>query len=55
MVAASLIGKTLLNVGTRWRLSSRFSLLTAVGREFGPSRADPQDVELYVGAQIRNR
>jgi hypothetical protein len=47
--------KTLVNLGTRWKLSSALSLLTSLGHEFGPARADPRNIVLYVGAQVRNR
>ena len=44
---------TLVNIGSRWKLAEPFSVLTALGHEFGPAAAEPQDVQIYLGIQVR--
>jgi hypothetical protein len=43
---------TLVNLGGRWQLSERLSLLTAVGRELSRDSPERQDFLCYLGLQI---
>ena len=43
---------TLVNLGGRWRLSERLSLLTAVGRELNRDSPERQEFLCYLGLQI---
>lgn len=44
---------TLVNIGSRWKIAEPFSVLAAIGHEFGSANAQPQDVQIYLGIQLR--
>jgi len=44
--------QTLVNLGLRWKLSERATLLASAGRELGPRTDDRQDFVFYLGVQI---
>ncbi len=44
---------TLLNLGSRWELGSRYSLMGALGHAFGASSPERSTVLVYLGLQIR--
>jgi hypothetical protein len=43
---------TLLNVGTRWKLSDSCTLLASVGHEFGARADEPRQLLAYLGVQL---
>jgi hypothetical protein len=43
----------LVNIGSRWKLTEAVSVLAAVGHEFGSAPAQPRDVQIYLGVQLR--
>ena len=43
---------TLLNLGMHWKINDTYTLLGAVGREFGTSSDERRQVLVYVGVQI---
>jgi hypothetical protein len=44
--------QTLVNLGLRWKLSERATLLASAGREFGPRTDERQDFVFYLGVQL---
>lgn len=44
--------QTLVNLGLRWKLLERASLLASAGREFGSRADDRQDFAFYLGIQL---
>jgi hypothetical protein len=44
--------QTLVNIGLRWKLAEKASLLAAVGREFGTSSEEQRRALIYLGVQI---
>ena len=46
------IAQTLVNIGLRWKLAEKASLLAAVGREFGTSSDEQRRALVYLGVQI---
>jgi len=45
-------GQTLVNVGIHWKLNDTYTLLGAIGREFGPPTEDRRNLLVYLGVQI---
>jgi hypothetical protein len=43
---------TLLNLGMHWKLNDTYTLLAAVGREFGAASDERRQVLAYLGVQI---
>lgn len=43
---------TLLNLGMHWKINDTYTLLGAVGREFGAPAEDGQQLLVYLGLQI---
>lgn len=44
---------SLVNLGSRWKITEPISVLAALGREFGAANAEPQDLLVYLGVQVR--
>lgn len=51
---ADRVTQSLVNLGLRWKLSDRATLLGSIGREFGPRTEDRQDLVFYLGVQLLN-
>ena len=45
--------QSLVNFGLNWELNEEFSVLAAVGREFGPDTEAQEQSRIYFGLQIR--